>query len=499
MPKLYLIGLNHKTATVEVREKFALTTFTTPENWIFSRRQSLHRDSNLNCRHKIGTFKCITCGKYLKHENGGRCTAKSSWIKKQSLSNQNIEKMQDSAVQNNNTEINDLEAQQNSSKLAVLESLILSTCNRVEILVSYDADPDDLIKAWSNACGFELEDLKPYVYCYEGREAILHLFKVAASLDSLVLGEPQILGQLKVAYRLSVEAGQAGIMVNRALHRSFYAAKRVRNETAVASSAVSISYAAVELAKRIFEDMSKHEALLLGAGEMAELAAMHLMNNHIAKLRIVNRTFANAEELVSRIGGEAYSFNSLRDCLLMADIVISSTGAQEAIIDAKLMQEVMKERKNRSMFFIDIAMPRDIDPEVNNLDNVYVYDIDDLKEVIEENLAQRKDEALKAAEIIEEESHSFEQWKNSLTLKPTILEIEERGRAIVDMEVEKAIKSLKKIGIQGEELEIALEKMANSIVRKCHHTPLHFLNVSYKHNPTENAILRVRQVMGLNE
>ncbi len=464
MPKLYLIGLNHKTATVEIREKFALTTFTTPEKWIFSRKKSINRENTPK----------------------GRRTAKSNWIKKQSLANQQ--------------EVNqDTLEQKQETRLAVSESLILSTCNRVELLVSYAGTSDDLVKAWSNACGFEPQDLKPYIYCYEGREAILHLFKVAASLDSLVLGEPQILGQLKVAYRLAVEAGQAGIMVNRALHRSFYSAKRVRNETAVASSAVSISYAAVELAKRIFEDMSKHEALLIGAGEMAELAAMHLINNNISKLRIVNRTFANAEELVNRIGGEAYSFESLRSCLLEADIVISSTGAQEAIINAEMMQSVMKERKNRSMFFIDIAMPRDIDPDVNNLDNVYVYDIDDLKEVIEENLAQRKDEALKAQEIVEEESHGFEQWKNSLTLKPTILEIEDKGRQIVDKEVQKAIKGLKRLGLEGEELEQVLEKMAMSIVHKCHHGPLHFLNASYKHNPTEDVILKVRQVLGLNE
>ena len=327
----------------------------------------------------------------------------------------------------------------------------------------------------------------------------MHLFRVASSLDSLVLGEPQILGQLKSAYRLSVEANHAGIMVNKLLHKSFSVAKRVRSETGVASSAVSISYAAVELAKRIFDDMSKHEALLLGAGEMAELAAMHLINNGISRLCIVNRTFSRAEELANRIGGEALAFESLKDCLLSTDIVISSTGSVEPIIYADTMRDVMKQRKNRPMFFIDIAMPRDIDPAVNNLDGVYVYDIDDLKEVVEENLAQRKDEALKAAAIVEEESHNFELWHGSLSLKPTILDIEEKGNSIAQEELQTTLKRLEKLGIAGEEVRKALEKMAASIVRKCHHAPLRHLALSYKHNQGENGIAVVRQILKLDD
>lgn len=433
MKKIYLIGLNHRTAAVEIREKFALTEFTSPLTWPFSHT------------------KCA-----------GANEAKSL-------------------------------------KLSLDEALILSTCNRVEIVAVYDGSSDDLIQAWCDTRGASFDELYPYVYCYEGKEAVMHLFHVASSLDSLVLGEPQILGQLKTAYRLSVEAKHAGLMINKLLHKSFSVAKRVRSETGVASSAVSISYAAVELAKRIFDDMSKHEALLLGAGEMAELAAMHLINNGIAKLCIVNRTYSRAEELASRIGGEARPFESLIDCLLSTDIVISSTGSQIPIIDADMMRGVMKQRKNRPMFFIDIAMPRDIDPAVNNLDSVYVYDIDDLKEVVEENLAQRKDEALKASAIVNEESANFELWRGSLTLQPTILDIEEKGALIIKTELQRTVKRLEKIGISGMEIEKALEKMANSIVRKCHHAPLRYLALSYRHNQGESSIGMVRKILKLDD
>ena len=189
----------------------------------------------------------------------------------------------------------------------------------------------------------------------------------------------------------------------------------------------------------------------------------------------------------------------MTDCLLETDIVISSTGSQEPIIDADMMREVMKQRKNRPMFFIDIAMPRDIDPAVNNLDSVYVYDIDDLKEVVEENLAQRKDEALKAAAIVDEESSNFELWRGSLTLKPTILDIEEKGNLIAQSELQRTLKRLEKVGISGAELESALEKMAYSIVHKCHHAPLRHLALSYKHNQSENSIGAVRQILKLDD
>lgn len=431
MSTIHLIGLNHRTAQVEIREKFALVEYTSPENWPF-----------------------------LCHKN---CC---------------------SSVKN---------------KLAVKESLILSTCNRVEIIAVYDGSYEDLMNVWCQTRGADINELRACMYHYEDEEAIRHLFRVASSLDSLVLGEPQILGQLKAAYRLSVAAGHAGLLINRLLHKAFSVAKRVRSETAVASSAVSISYAAVELAKRIFEDMSEHKALLLGAGEMAELAAMHLVQSGIRELKIVNRTLSRADELVNKIGGEAFEFNALEDCLCDTDIVISSTGSMEPIIHQELMTRVMQKRKKRPMFLIDIAMPRDIDPAVNHLDNVYVYDIDDLKEVVEENLANRKVEATKAAQIVDEEVKFFELWRGSLQLKPTILAIEDKGKNIINEEVHRTLKRFDHLGIRGEQVEEALEKMAHAIVRKCHHAPLEFLQNSYKHNnDTQNTGI-IRKVLGLDE
>ena len=269
----------------------------------------------------------------------------------------------------------------------VRECLILSTCNRVEIttVARGEGAKNHLLRQWATVCGRKVEELTPYVYHYKGSEAVRHLFSVAASLDSMVLGEPQILGQLKDAYRAALEQRNARVILNRLLHKAFSTAKRVRTETAVASSAVSISYAAVELAKRIFEDFGQIKAMLIGAGEMAELAAAHLVNAGIASIRVTNRTYERAVQLASRFNGEAAPFDLLLEHLAEVDIVISSTGAHEPIIRAADMKKVLKERKHRPMFFIDIAVPRDIDPDVNSLDNIYLYDIDDLKEVVEEN------------------------------------------------------------------------------------------------------------------
>ncbi|MBS5050424.1 MAG: glutamyl-tRNA reductase, partial [Desulfovibrionaceae bacterium] len=348
---IHLIGLNHRTAAVEIRERFALTDFCSPETW------------------------AVPCGD------------------------------------------------------GIAEALILSTCNRVEVLVvgKGDAPRQRALDCWSRARGKTPDDLAPYIYQYRDDDAVRHLFSVASSLDSLVLGEPQILGQLKTAYRKAVDADTAGLIVNKLLHKSFSVAKRVRTETAVASSAVSISYAAVELAKRIFDDMGSHEALLIGAGEMAELAAMHLMQAGIRRIRVANRTMSRAQELADRIGGEAVPFDRLFDYLVDADIVISSTGAPDAIIRAADMRDVLRRRKHRPMFLIDIAMPRDIDPDVNNLDNIYLYDIDDLKEVVEENLAQRRGEAEKAKAIVNAEVEAFSAWVRSLALQPTIVVLVRRG------------------------------------------------------------------------
>jgi glutamyl-tRNA reductase len=280
--------------------------------------------------------------------------------------------------------------------------MILSTCNRVEFLVIGDPQKNpirEVIEFWGSTCSFAAENIKNHVYVYQGLEAIHHLFTVASSLDSMILGEPQILGQLKQSYRTAVKHGSAKVIVSRALHKAFSVAKRVRTETAIASNAVSISYAAVELAKHIFGDLSPQRAMLVGAGEMAELAATHLLRAGIQGITVANRTLCRGEELADKFNGAAVPFESLTDHLPDVDIIISSTGSQHTVISARDIKKVLKKRRHRPMFFIDIAVPRDIDPDVNSLDNVYLYDIDDLKEVVEENLAERKEEVCCLAQI----------------------------------------------------------------------------------------------------
>lgn len=400
---IYLIGLNHKTASVDVREHFALTTCCSKENWAIPI--------------------------------------------------------------------------QNSVKDCPSESLILSTCNRVEVLAigKGDAIPEYVLSAWALARNHDVSELRPYVYIYRDIDAIRHLFSVASSLDSMILGEPQILGQLKDAYRKAAAAGTSKHILNKLLHKSFSVAKRVRSETGIASSAVSISYAAVELAKRIFADMSQSKAMLIGAGEMAELAAAHLVQAGIQRILVCNRTFERAVTLAQQFHGEPLHFEHKIERLPEVDIVISSTGSQEIIIHADDVKSVLKKRRHSPMFFIDIAVPRDIDPAVNNLDNVYLYDIDDLKEVIEENKAHRQDEALHGAAIVEEEILSFQKWLHSLELQPTITALLQHYERHAQEELNLTLKRLKSRGSVDDFTRESLETMLNSFIRKVAYEPLAFL------------------------
>ena len=347
---IVLVGLNHRTAGVDVRERFALVDFCSRENWA------------LPCDDVIG------------------------------------------------------------------EAMILSTCNRVELLATGHGDvAGRILERWATARGTDPEELRPYVYIYKNMDAVRHLFSVA---------------------------------------------KRVRTETAVDSSAVSISYAAVELAKRIFGEMQHHKAMLVGAGEMAELAATHLLQAGVDEILVANRTFSRGEELARQFNGRALPFESLASHLTEVDIIITSTGSPDPVIRARDIRGVLKARKNRPMFFIDIAVPRDIDPDVNGLDNVYLYDIDDLKEVVEENLATRRDEAQKAAEIVDEEVDIFRQWLCSLDVQPTIVDLIQHGENAAHEEV---ARTLKRLGHVDDATREAIEVMALALVRKLNHDPIMFL------------------------
>lgn len=381
----------------------------------------------------------------------------------------------------------------------IRECVILSTCNRVEIIAvarTEDAEKE-LQHYWATAVGAELEALAPYIYIHKNADAVRHIFTVASSLDSMVLGEPQILGQLKDAYRIALETCSAKVILNRLMHKAFSVAKRVRTETAIASSAVSISYAAVELAKRIFDNMHEIHAMLIGAGEMAELAATHLVNAGIASVRVSNRTYERAVQLARQYDGEAVRFEELVDTLPMVDIIISSTGAHEPIICANDMKTVLRKRKNRPMFFIDIAVPRDIDPSVNSLDNIYLYDIDDLKEVVEENLAGRREEAAKASLIVDEEAGIFCQWLKSLELQPTIVDLIRRGEHIARVEMERA---MKRMGPMPEGMEDSIAAMLSSVVKKLNHEPIMFLKRRFAEEEEAGTlhISTVRRIFNLD-
>jgi glutamyl-tRNA reductase len=325
------------------------------------------------------------------------------------------------------------------------EGLFISTCNRVEALyTSEDLDEakESILSLMSRLGGIPEHRFLPNIFVFEGMEAVNHIFRVASSLDSMVMGEPQILGQIKDAYRQATRAKTSGVVVNRMMHRAFHVAKRVRTETGVSDSAVSVSYAAVELAKKIFRDLDGKSVLLIGAGEMAELAATHLMGHGVSSIRVANRTFEVALEKAASFNGTPVSFEEIGPQLLEVDIVVTSTASTEPVINYEQVKGSLRKRRNRPLFFIDIAVPRDVEARVNELENVYVYDIDDLKGIVEDNLAHRKDEAVKAERIVQEEVLKFERWLKSLEVVPTIVSLREKAEEIRRTEMKKSRSAL---------------------------------------------------------
>ncbi len=354
----------------------------------------------------------------------------------------------------------------------VREIMFLSTCNRAEILFTSPCIKETLPvlrSRWCNEAKVEPNETMDSFYEYINDEAVRHLFLVASSLDSMIVGEPQILGQLKDAYKQASSEKYTGIILNRLLHKAFSVAKRVRTETKIASQAVSISYAAVELAKKIFGDLHDKAAMLIGAGEMAELSARYLIDNKIKRLIVVNRTLERAVELARELGGEARGLDEIEDALIEADIVISSTGAPNLVLTKDGVRRSMRPRRHRLLFMIDIAVPRDIDPDVNNIENVYLYDIDDLKGVVDENLKERTKEAKKAERMVEEEVIKFSLWLNTLDILPIIQLIQKKGEAIRQKEMERSRKKLS--GLTDTQLK-AIDVLTLSIVQKILNDPI---------------------------
>lgn len=354
----------------------------------------------------------------------------------------------------------------------IKEGLFLSTCNRVEALCvteAFEATKASLLSLMAELGGLDERSVSKVLYIFQDMEAVNHIFRVASSLDSMVLGEPQILGQIKEAYYQATREKTSGVILNRLMHRAFHAAKRVRTETGVSDAAVSISYAAVELAKKIFYELTGRKVLLIGAGEMAELAAKNLMKQGIGTVRVANRTFQRAVELAEVLKGEPVSLEEIGHQILEVDIVIASTASPEYIIEYDQAKAGLKKRRNRPLFFIDIAVPRNIDPRINGLGNAYVYDIDDLRGVIEVNRAQRQQEAVKAERIVREEAFKFEKWLKTLAVVPTIVSLKEKAEAIREAEVKKSLPALN--GLTPDQKR-TVETLTVSIIEKIINDPI---------------------------
>jgi glutamyl-tRNA reductase len=361
------------------------------------------------------------------------------------------------------------------SHAEIAESVLFSTCNRVEILLAARQRPDVIDDAKQFLANFKkvaLGDFETNLYMHQGDEAVRHVFRVAASLDSMVVGEPQILGQMKQAYRTATEEKTSGVILNRLLHRTFFIAKRIRSETGIGDSAVSISYAAIELGRKIFGTLEGKKVLLIGAGEMAELAVEHLIRQHSGQIFVANRTFERAVSLAEKYKGSAIRFEEIQDHLNQVDVIISSTGAPGYVLQKNDIKSVMRGRRNRPIFFIDIAVPRDIDPEINALNNTYVYDIDDLQGIIDDNIEDRRREAVKAERIIDEAVIQFRHWFESLQVVPTIKALRSKITSVAEKEVQKTIQQLPHLSADDQ---LAIERLIQATVNKILHHPTHYL------------------------
>jgi len=385
------------------------------------------------------------------------------------------------------------------SRKSVDEAMLFSTCNRVELLMVSKDKHRAIAEAKTFLAAFKqvpLDDFDAALYLYQGDAAVRHVFRVAASLDSMVVGEPQILGQIKGAYRTATEEKTSGVILNRLLHRTFFIAKRIRSDTGIGDHAVSISYAAIELGRKIFGDLQGKPVLLIGAGDMAELAVEHLMRHRSGKIHVANRTFERGVALAKSYNGTPIRFEEVPEYLGEVDIIISSTGAPDFVIHKPQVKAVMRRRKNRPLFFIDIAVPRDIDPAINALNNVYVYDIDDLKGVIDENIEDRNREAMKAERMIEEAVINFRHWMENLGVVPTIKAMRQKVNAMAGEEIKKTLQGL---GHLSDEDRQAIERMTQALVNKIMHDPTHFLKSNGCQGDRTESLDIARKLFGLDD
>ncbi len=350
----------------------------------------------------------------------------------------------------------------------VEEAAILSTCNRTELLCCVKDTTADEVVAWlGDYHHLRKDQVNPYIYLHPEQNAVRHMLRVASGLDSMILGEPQILGQIKSAYATAMQAGTVGTLLGRLFQHTFSVAKQVRTDTAIGSSPVSVAFAAVSLAKQIFDDLPQRTVMLIGAGETIELAARHLHENGIGRIIIANRTVEKAHALASNFNGYAIELSEIPAHLAEADIVISSTASPLPILGKGAVESAIKARKHRPMLMVDIAVPRDIEPEVGDLRDIYLYTVDDLQEIIQEGLNSRQEAAKQAEEIIDTQVTRFMGWMQSLDAVSTICAYREQAERVRDEEIEKARRMLER-GMPAAEV---LQSLARGLTNKLTHTP----------------------------
>ncbi len=386
-----------------------------------------------------------------------------------------------------------------TSREGIEEGLILSTCNRVEVIANAEpaADAEPLIRRF--LADYHHCNLAPYenhLYWHRQESVVEHLFRVASSLDSMILGEPQILGQVKQASAIARETGALGGELNEVVSHALAVGRRVRRETAVGSAAISVAYAAVELARKIFGSLEDKTVFVLGAGKMSELAARHLASSGARSILVTNRTYERARELAEAFQGEAIRFDQIFHVLDKADIVISSTGSPHFLIHKEQVERALATRKNRPIFFVDVAVPRDIDPTVNDLDNAFVYDIDDLGQVVDANKKQREREAAWAEEIVRQETQKMMRRLASREVAPTIVAIEKRLNVIREKEMERFRGRLG--ALAPAELD-AVDGLTRSILNKILHGPITELKSAAGHAERGTIIQTIRKIFGVTE
>ncbi|AZG35082.1 MAG: glutamyl-tRNA reductase [Shewanella psychromarinicola] len=380
-----------------------------------------------------------------------------------------------------------------ASRTRTGEAVIVSTCNRTELYCN-NANKEDIIEWLEDYHNLDHSDLMPCIYAYEEQVAVKHLMRVASGLDSLVLGEPQILGQVKQAFVKAKEAGTIALTIDRLFQNTFSVAKKVRTETEIGAAAVSVAFAAVSMAKHIFSSLSTTKVLLIGAGETIELVAKHLKDNGVASMVVANRTLQRAQAMCEEFNATAITLEQIPDFLAKADIVISSTASPLPILGKGMVEKALKQRRHQPMLLVDIAVPRDIEAEVGELDDAFLYTVDDLHSIIEQNMASRKEAAEQAELITEDQSHLFMEWIKSLESVNSIREYRSQSLAIKDELVERALNKLS----QGSDSEQVILELANRLTNRLIHSPTQALTSASRQGDL-NTLGQLRTALGLDK